>query len=67
MHFSKEAHLLLIDNDDDDYTILEGVIPSFFPAVTVSFVEDTGRLNRALFLNVSIVLLDVMIGKKKRI
>jgi CheY-like chemotaxis protein len=64
MHFYQQAHLLLIDDDEDDYTILEEVISSFFPLVTVSFVQDSGRLNRALFLNVSIVLLDVKMANR---
>jgi CheY-like chemotaxis protein len=64
MPLGQKKHLLLIDDDEDDYFILKEIITSFFPTVAISYFGESDCINRSLFRDVSIVLLDINMPKR---
>jgi CheY-like chemotaxis protein len=64
MSLAQKTHLLLIDDDEDDYFILKEVIASFFPSVIISYFGESDCINRSLFRDITIVLLDINMPKR---
>lgn len=52
-------HLLLIDDDEDDYFILKEIARQSFPFIKLSFLKDGKRMVKNDFSDVHLVLLDI--------
>jgi CheY-like chemotaxis protein len=59
MQTNEIKHLLLIDDDEDDYFILQEIGMQFFPLIKISFIKDCKQMSKNDFCGVDMVLLDI--------
>ena len=63
MQSTEVKHLLVVDDDEEDFFILKEAIETCFPSVAVSYLSTCDEADKAIFEHVDLVLLDINMPK----
>ena len=55
----EKKHILLMDDDEDDFLILRDIMETYFPAIRLTYLYGGGRIDKSIFDHVDLVFLDI--------